>query len=488
MATYFVGTQPYFEALPIPPEIGTMNGGIRLNSNIAMAVGASVVFEGLRFNEVSYTALRNITDSNDSASPRWVVFSNTTETTLNTGGASIVQDRPVPCSTTAFTPSTWITVGLGNLGAFFMRGVAGPNYARCRSRSITVKDAGGNTVWQWLTQASDWKTTPPGGTVVGTLDWYKRGIEANYTSVAAFTAAVTAPTEAVRVIYEPGTDVSAIPATINGQTVTTEAWGTGTTTVLCGSMAGYYSYRRNAPYLAFTGGGAAGQRAVLPANLALSAGDVVALDYYHVSESAFIHVLCDAADASDPRFGGYISTTAPNVLDKIVGLYTLFSKDGITFTQTITLTPDSWQRVFIKATGASNLGIFGARGGTFISPIKGGIKNISITRNGVTTYYLRQGDQNPNGIMPSTPSGSNGTIVGAGWKYQNVSAHYETATLLNNRLSSTVLNGDLIIEDLDNSIQPGTFPTTKDGFSITLNKGAYGGRIPSLTMTMTMTM
>lgn len=88
------------------------------------------------------------------------------------------------------------------------------------------------------------------------------------------------------------------------------------------------------------------------------------------------------------------------------------------------------------------------------------------TLNG--TSYIQQGDQNPNNILPSHPSGADGTLVnGAKWVYDGIEEHFETVAQWNAYLASVTstepwtvivispvdLAGDTFIRLLDDDAQ-----------------------------------
>lgn len=236
MAKYYsVGTETQYDALPLMPLIGTMNGGIRLNTPIQTLNGWSVTFSGLKFAEDIYaTARRRLAEATD---PRISCYIETNATSISANGpgstgASVGVDDTSK-STTIFKSHKITVNNVGSAGYLNLQGihglVGGSQYSRCLSQSMIIKTDTNTVLWNWLDQVSDYKSTPPNATINGTLAWYKDaggGNEINnYATPALAVSAITAsnPTEPVIIeILDRATDVSGIPSTINGQPVTVQ--------------------------------------------------------------------------------------------------------------------------------------------------------------------------------------------------------------------------------------------------------------------------
>ena len=137
---YSIGTATQYDNLPLLPAIGTLNGGIRLNSNISMAVGSKLEFDGLKFIEASYaSAVRIVVDSRDSQSPRFgALIDVNTPNMVATANSTIATQ--VGFATTSFVARE---IGghtvTANLGAFFARGSDCTLLSRAISRQFRVK-------------------------------------------------------------------------------------------------------------------------------------------------------------------------------------------------------------------------------------------------------------------------------------------------------------------------------------------------------------
>jgi len=227
---YSIGTATQYDNLPLLPAIGTINGGVRLNSNISMAVGAMLEFDGLKFNELTYAATgRVLTDSLDAVAPR--MYAGCFRY-VNVATSAGIAERinctatPVLITTETYTSHIITATGISNLGTVFQRGSASDR-GRCFSRQFRVKDSSGAVIYKWLDQVSDYKSTPPSASIVGTLQWYKLASDGdeinNYlTGTLLHNALIaTPPTQPVTVyILDAGTDVSMLQAQYNDQPVT----------------------------------------------------------------------------------------------------------------------------------------------------------------------------------------------------------------------------------------------------------------------------
>jgi hypothetical protein len=114
---FSIGTATQYDNLPLPPAIGTTSGGIRLNSNISMAVGAKVEFDGLKFNELTHTVRRRIVTSINGADPRVAMSIESGLSILSThvsGGGSLVTNNPT-ISTQNYAPIIATIVIIGRL-------------------------------------------------------------------------------------------------------------------------------------------------------------------------------------------------------------------------------------------------------------------------------------------------------------------------------------------------------------------------------------
>jgi hypothetical protein len=230
---YSIGTADKYDALPLLPAIGTMNGGIRLNSDISMAVGAKVEFDGLKFNESVWsdsasTPGRLLVDSLDAISPRFSTFFNLVSSTLMVSVGSSVGWTPNPfyASTVYQQLDVVSSNAVGNLGTFLVRGT-NVAFARAISRQFRVRDAVGSVVYKWLDQVSDYKSTPPDASVVGSLQWYKLATNGNeinnlLTGTLLHNELTTnPPTQPVTVyVLDRDEDVSMVQSSYNWQPVT----------------------------------------------------------------------------------------------------------------------------------------------------------------------------------------------------------------------------------------------------------------------------
>lgn len=89
--------------------------------------------------------------------------------------------------------------------------------------------------------------------------------------------------------------------------------------------------------------------------------------------------------------------------------------------------------------------------------------------------YINPGGQNAGGLLPSNPSGANGTLIGGvSWMYNNIARHDETAALTLAAINATTLTGPLLVIDLDGAIPAGYLPTTKDGWPVYISDMGRG--------------
>ena len=222
MANYSIGTATQYDSLPLLPAIGTLNGGIQLNNNISMDVGARVEFDGLKFGELVHPTLPRVLTHGDTSEPYFYSRIEAGESVI-TGWNNITISSP-SFSSNLYKPLNVSCTATAILGRILVNHTK-IYFARAISRQFRVKDSTGAVVYKWLDQVSDYKSTPPSASIAGTLQWYKLASDGNeinnYLTTALFLSAVTTPTEPVVVyILDKNTDVSSIPATINGQPVT----------------------------------------------------------------------------------------------------------------------------------------------------------------------------------------------------------------------------------------------------------------------------
>jgi hypothetical protein len=220
---YSIGTAEKYDALPLLPMVFVSGGGIRLNSNIPLSSGDYVAL-CLKFQNLTESLIRFVTDSLSAVAPRPIMQVSTGATVLSNAGTAM---SAVPAEISATTCVTHVCTATGgvNLGTMLMRGNnASPSLAFSSVISV-VK--GGAVVWQWLNQVSDYKTTPPDASIVGTINWYK--LAANGSEISNFLTGTllhnelttTPPTQPVTVyVLDREEDVSMIQSTYNGQPVT----------------------------------------------------------------------------------------------------------------------------------------------------------------------------------------------------------------------------------------------------------------------------
>jgi hypothetical protein len=228
---YSIGTEQQYDALPLLPAIGTLSGGIRLGNNVRIGAGGTAEFDGLRFNEPVLNASRFITDSLNFAAPRLCTIIFTNATIISDATSVDPNARQVTIVPNTIPVANYSKVDMtidqtADLGTIFMRG-NNLTPSRAFSKSFRFKSSAGNVVYKWLDQVSDYKSTPPNASIVGTLQWYKLATNGNeinnYLTGNLLHNALTTtpPTQPVMVyVLDRDEDVSMIQSSYNGQPVT----------------------------------------------------------------------------------------------------------------------------------------------------------------------------------------------------------------------------------------------------------------------------
>ena len=84
--------------------------------------------------------------------------------------------------------------------------------------------------------------------------------------------------------------------------------------------------------------------------------------------------------------------------------------------------------------------------------------------------YIQQGDQSATTLVPSHPSGANGTLVGgASWQYTGIVGNYLTVALAVSAITATNPTEPVTIYILDRSTDVSGIPATINGQPVTLD-------------------
>lgn len=209
-----VGTQLQFDSIPLKPTLDTSNCGIIFNSNFGLASGDYSDCE-CKFKALTSVKLRRFHEAGFGATPRFVRGSAIGSNKIDDNLTSAINNNNVKTDYFNYRISA---TGSCFVGSFHNSSIQTTETITSDMRIVQ----GGVVTWKWLDQISDYKSIPPNATISGTAVWGKKGIEGNYLTPELAVSAITAtnPTEPVVIyILDRSTDVSGIPATINGQSV-----------------------------------------------------------------------------------------------------------------------------------------------------------------------------------------------------------------------------------------------------------------------------
>ena len=482
---YSAGTSDQYDALPLMPLIGTLNGAIRLNSNISMAVGAKVEFDGLKFNELTYaTTGRYLIDSLNAVVPRSLTYVPVNTQLIQDAGIGGTTTVPSQISATSSSPHV-ITkhTTTANLGVMFMRGNT-TDLLRAISRSVRVKDSTGTVVWKWLDQVSDYKSTPPNGTVVGALDWYKDAGDGNeilnYLTPALAVSAITAtnPIEPVTIYVLDGTsDYKSIPTTINGQPVTI-SWeycaNPPVNVYSIGTSDQFYGLPLS-PEIRFDGVDGRCGFGLIQNGLSFSTRikpmSATGTKYliYAITGNTGVAVSYNPTSRLLTAVVGYgsgvlyRSTTQQLVLDQYNDVSLVIAGRQVTITV---------NGVSNSSTAPADI-VYANLPATLCGRASDNVVNLPsrISELSINSYtYIQQGDQSSTNILPSHPSGANGTLVGgASWQYSSIEANYLTPALAVSAITATNPTEPVTIYILDRSTDVSGIPATINGQPVTLD-------------------
>jgi len=222
MANYSIGTATQYANLPLLPALWTVSGGIRLDNNISLTTGARVEFDGLKYDEAVYPTTRELLNG----TPDMVSVRLLGNASVITSGGNVTVS-PNTVSTNSYTSYVVTGVSVGNVSRIF-NNLSSAAMSRCISKQFRIKNASGTVVYKWLDQISDYKSTPPNGSIVGVLGWFKltpdnvEVLDNRANGTLVHNALVATPPRMPVTVYilDAGQDVSMIQASYNGQPVT----------------------------------------------------------------------------------------------------------------------------------------------------------------------------------------------------------------------------------------------------------------------------
>lgn len=237
--------------------------------------------------------------------------------------------------------------------------------------------------------------------------------------------------------------------------------------VLYGGMIAYYSFRGRDPYLSFDG---YNDRVSIPTVTLSGDFDISISASYKSLKSDYAIILGETAGT-----GTWIAFKSDGVEVRINNNQILSVYPTVANTKYSLRVSRVGSAVTVYVDGVS-IGSFSSSSQLVFDSMSQGVSGSFFCATdiysvvGLGNYsYIQHGDQSPSAVLPSHPSGADGTLVGgAGWKYVGIDGHYSTNALLLNYINSTTLTEPLNIILLEPMDLTG-IPTSKDGQPVTID-------------------